>query len=61
MPDVSKFVSVLLQALRNKGGDDKILSIDEILSYMKQLDRPKPHASGFGEDEPGSDFLFIAK
>ena len=61
VPDVSKFVNVFLDALRKKGGQDKILTIEEILSFMEHLDKPKPHASGFGSDEPGSDFLFFAK
>ena len=61
VPDVSMFVHALLDALRSKGGADEILTIGEILSYMNHLDNPKPHASGFGSDEPGSDFLFFAK
>ena len=55
------FAHELLEALRSKGGIDAILTIDETLSYLEKLDNPKPRASGFGSDEPGSDFLFIAK
>ena len=61
VPDVSKFVHALQSALRSKGGLDEILTIDEILSFMNHLDNPKPHTDGFGQDEPESDFLFIAK
>ena len=61
VPDISKFVAVFLDALRKKGGGDKILTIKELLNAMKHLDNPKPHASEFGSNEPGSDFLFFAK
>ena len=58
--DDSPFVHQLLEALRSKGGVDNILTKDEILSYVQRLVKPKPCASGFGSDEPGSDFLFFA-
>ncbi len=58
--DDSPFVHQLLEALRSKGGIDNILTKDEILSYVQKLVSPKPCASGFGIDEPGSDFLFFA-
>ena len=58
--DASPFVHQFLEALRSKGGSDNILTIDEILSYVRKLVKPKPRASGFGSDEPGSDFLFFS-
>ena len=58
--DDSPFVHQLLEALRSQGGVDNILTKDEILSYVQRLVSPKPCASGFGSDEPGSDFLFFA-
>ena len=58
--DDSPFVHQLLEALRSKGGVDNILTKDEILNYVQRLVKPKPCASGFGSDEPGSDFLFFA-
>ena len=58
--DDSPFVHQFLEALRSKGGVDNILTKDEILSYVQRLVKPKPRASGFGIDEPGSDFLFFA-
>ena len=58
--DESPFVHQFLEALRSKGGIDNTLTIDEILSYVKKLVKPKPRSSGFGSDEPGSDFLFFA-
>ena len=57
----SPFARKLLEALRSKGGRDDILTIAEVLYYLKKLENPRPRASGFGRDEPGSDFLFIAK
>ncbi len=58
--DDSPFVHQLLEALRSQGGVDNILTKDEILRYVQRLVSPKPCASGFGIDEPGSDFLFFA-
>ena len=58
--DDSPFVHQFLEALRSKGGVDNILTKDEVLSYVQKLVSPKPCASGFGSDEPGSDFLFFA-
>ena len=58
--DDSPFVHQFLEALRSRGGVDNILTRDEILSYVQRLVSPKPCASGFGSDEPGSDFLFFA-
>ena len=60
VPDDSAFVQAFLEALRSKGGLDNILTVDEIASYMENV-KPKPRASGFGSDEPGSDFLFFAR
>ena len=57
----SPFAHEFLEALRSKGGIDNILTIDEVLGYLEKLDDPKPRASGFGSNEPGSDFLFIKK
>ena len=58
--DDSPFVHQFLEALRSNGGVDNILTRDEILSYVQKLVSPRPCASGFGSDEPGSDFLFFA-
>ncbi|MXV78699.1 hypothetical protein F4X73_01760 [Candidatus Poribacteria bacterium] len=61
VPDVSKFVRQLLYALQSMGGEDRVLTIEEVLSYMKQLRQPTPKSSEFGSNESGSDFLFFAK
>lgn len=57
----SPFAYELIEALRSTGGSDNILTIDEVLNYLEELDDPKPRSSGFGRNEPGSDFLFLAK
>ena len=61
VPDDSLFIRALLDALRSKGGRDNILTIEEILTYLKDLGNPKPCSGEFGRNAPGSDFLFIAQ
>ena len=61
VPDDSKFVRALLGALRSKGGRDNILTIKEILTYLRNLNNPTPCFDEFGRNAPGSDFLFIAE
>ena len=61
VPDDSLFIRALLEALRSKGGRNNILTIDEILYYLKKVENPKPRASEFGSNERGSNFLFLAK
>lgn len=61
VPDDSLFIRVLLDALRSKGGRDNILTIEEILAYLKDLNNPKPCFDEFGRNAPGSNFLFIAE
>jgi len=58
----SPFVRGFLSGLRNFGGQDGILSIEELMvSYMDALN-PSPYLMPFREgDEPGSSFLFIAR
>lgn len=61
VPDKSEFAYRVLEALRDRGGEDGILTLDELFSYVKQA-RPKPRQGKFGHrNEPGSDFLFITK
>ncbi len=57
----SPFVRELLKALRSKGGNDSLLTVEEVLAYFDKLDDPKPCSDEFGRNEPGSDFLFITK
>jgi tetratricopeptide (TPR) repeat protein len=56
----SPFVRALLEALRTYGGADKILIVDEILPYLEQIN-PKPRYGELDDNEPGSDFIFMAR
>ncbi|MFC2124525.1 caspase family protein [Bacteroidota bacterium] len=56
----SPFARSFLEALRNYGGQDKILTSQELLTYMDRL-IPEPRTGEFGSNEPGSDFIFVAK
>ncbi len=56
----SPFTKKFLEALRNYGGSDKILTLDELISYMQSVN-PEPKYGEFGDNEPGSDFIFVAK
>ncbi len=56
----SPFARKFLMALRGYGGQDKILTLQELQGYLLNL-RMEPHAGEFGDNEPGSDFVFVAK
>jgi len=56
----SPFARQFLRALRNFGGDDKILTLGEVISYVERVE-PQPMFGNFQGNEAGSDFLFIAK
>ena len=56
----SPFARKFLMALRDYGGQDKILTLQELQGYLLNL-KMEPHAGEFGDNEPGSDFVFVAK
>jgi len=56
----SPFAQHMIEALKSNGGEDKILILDEIKLYMERLPTT-PRFGGFGDDESGSDFVFVAK
>ncbi|MBL7855395.1 MAG: caspase family protein [Cyclobacteriaceae bacterium] len=56
----SPFARKLLEALRTYGGRDKILTLGEIISTVEKIN-PEPRFGEFPGNEPGSDFLFVAK
>ena len=56
----SPFVRKLLEALRTYGGKYGILTISGIASYVERV-TPEPRRGEWGENEPGSDFIFVAK
>jgi hypothetical protein len=56
----SPFARAFLDALRNYGGADRILTMTEMQTYFERLPNV-PRAGEFGVNEPGSDFIFIAR
>ncbi len=56
----SPFARKFIEALRNYGGTDNILTVNEILQFIEKVD-PQPCFGEFGNNEPGSDFILMAK
>lgn len=56
----SPFARNMLEALKSNGGEDRILILNEINTYMERL-KSTPRFGAFGHDENGSDFVFIAR
>jgi hypothetical protein len=56
----SPFARAFIEALRSKGGNDGILTMNEITPYVEKL-KITPRAGEFGDNAPGSDFVFVVK
>jgi hypothetical protein len=56
----SPFARKFLEALGSFGGADRILTYKEILSIIESV-VPEPRYGEFGDNQPGSDFIFIGK
>lgn len=56
----SPFARKMLEALRSRGGKDLILTLGEINTYVEAL-KPQPRAGEFGDNAPGSDFIFVVR
>jgi len=56
----SPFALKFLQALKDSGGLDHILTLEELKSYVEKL-IPEPRFGSFGDDNPSSDFVFVSK
>lgn len=56
----SPFAKRVIEALNTRGGDDGILTLNELWPYVEKL-KPEPRQGGFGDNAPGSEFIFIAK
>jgi len=54
----SPFAVKFLEGLKTNGGDDRILVLDEMKLHMERLPTT-PRFGKFGEDETGSDFVFV--
>ncbi len=56
----SPFARTFIDALKSRGGNDGVLTIAELFGFVEKL-KIQPRAGDFGNNENGSDFLFIAK
>jgi hypothetical protein len=56
----SPFARKILEALRSSGGKDQVLTMSELLSYVEGL-KIAPRSGEFGDNAPGSDFVFVLK
>lgn len=56
----SPFARRFIESLRKYGGEDGVLTTSEILQYVEKVD-PQPRFGEFGDNEPGSDFILIAR
>lgn len=56
----SPFARKFIEALRNRGGQDGIVTFNELIGYVEKVE-PGPTYGEFGINQPGSDFLFISK
>ena len=56
----SPFTRKFLEALRNYGGSDGILTYSQMVLNFLNL-QPEPMTGDFGISEPGSDFVFVSK
>jgi len=56
----SPFARAFIEALRSKGGRDGILTLSEITPFVEKL-KITPRAGEFGDNAPGSDFVFVAR
>jgi hypothetical protein len=56
----SPFAKNFLEALRSHGGRDGVLTLPELYSYVERL-KVQPRFGEFGDNAPGSDFLFVVK
>ena len=54
----SPFTRKLLEAFRDYGGNDGILTLSDMRSYVDKI-QPEPRFGEFGDNEPGSDFIFV--
>lgn len=56
----SPFAKAFIEALRSKGGNDGILTLSEITPFVERL-KVTPRAGEFGDNAPGSDFIFVSR
>jgi hypothetical protein len=54
------FAHKFIEVLRTSGGRDRVLTLSEILNEVSTVN-PAPHFGDFGDNEAGSDFIFVAR
>lgn len=57
----SPFAARFIEALASNGGDDRIMTMTELNSFLERTERHEPRFGEFGDNEKGSDFLFVIK
>jgi hypothetical protein len=57
----SPFASHFIEALKSRGGSDGILTISEVIPFLEKIKLNEPRSGAFGDNESGSDFVFITK
>ena len=56
----SPFAKQFISALNSLGGNDGILTLNEMLTYVEKL-KTAPQFGKFGSDKQGSEFVFVVK
>ena len=56
----SPFAKNFIEALRSRGGKDGVLTLPELFTYVERL-KIQPRFGEFGDNAPGSDFVFVTK
>jgi hypothetical protein len=56
----SPFAKNFIEALESHGGTDGILTLQELFGFVEKL-KIQPRFGDFGDNAPGSDFVFIAR
>ncbi len=57
----SPFASHFIEALKSNGGEDRILTISELATFLEKVEQNEPRLGDFGDNEKGSDFVFVIK
>ena len=56
----SPFAKNFIDALNSQGGPDGILTLQELFGFVEKL-KIQPRFGEFGDNAPGSDFVFVAR
>lgn len=57
----SPFAAKFIEALRSNGGDDRIVTMNEILAFLEKIKTNEPRSGDSGDGEKSADFVFVAK